>query len=283
MKDEGETQVIVERGGSADSHEWFKYNYSTCHDENRFTYPGQRFRYNYKPFPPVLMYLNDIVEQFTACELTVATDRLPAINAIITDFKRRLGWKNVHGIWEDFLDMQLLWRTNNDGNEASRIGSAIRLPIAPTWSWASVQMPVKYEFWPDRRPVFSADVKLDAQSKTVLCLTKPLIQLVVSTSEDGWEDDWGLAERPSQTHSIRDIQVTVDIPAEAEGETLYFIALYWCDTKRADRVEGGGLLLIRSFKVDGAYQRCGVVGVELRRRRPGPLFANEETVSIRIV
>ena len=105
-----------------------------------------------------------LVERYAACQMTQATDKLPAVAGLAKEWPRALTYfdqnakisSTVHGayysgIFTDDIHNSLLWlgRHGNLRNQANR---------APTWSWASVdgavtfvlkRNPAKAELMPD--------------------------------------------------------------------------------------------------------------------------------------
>ncbi|KAK8123642.1 hypothetical protein PG999_003560 [Apiospora kogelbergensis] len=84
-----------------------------------------------------------IVENYSACELTVPTDKLAAIAGVARVFHETIGSTYVAGMWTDNLLQALAWERS--------MPSLRRFPrpryseyIAPSWSWMSFHGPVGY-------------------------------------------------------------------------------------------------------------------------------------------
>jgi hypothetical protein len=93
----------------------------------------------------------NLVEQYSALQLTKTTDRLPALSGLCERVKHLRG-DYLAGIWADSIWLDLLWRVimlepNGDGYQLSQ-------NRYPTWSWVSVQTPISY--WDDIKSVFIA-------------------------------------------------------------------------------------------------------------------------------
>ncbi|KAF2632342.1 HET-domain-containing protein, partial [Macroventuria anomochaeta] len=73
-----------------------------------------------------------LLEEFSQKMLTVATDRLPAVEGLGTDVSRLTGKKMVKGIWSHNLVHELAWMADFMSSKPAR------LPNMPSWSWASV-------------------------------------------------------------------------------------------------------------------------------------------------
>ncbi|KAF2183526.1 HET-domain-containing protein, partial [Zopfia rhizophila CBS 207.26] len=77
----------------------------------------------------------DVVHEYTLRDLTVATDRLPALSGVVELFSRhRPEDQYLYGLWKTELPQHLCWLAAEPNQEA-------RFPksYAPTWSWASLQ------------------------------------------------------------------------------------------------------------------------------------------------
>jgi hypothetical protein len=81
-----------------------------------------------------------LVEEFTRRSLTNESDRLPAVLGLAQDFQKNLRDIYVQGLWMEDLPFSILW----DGGPSTKRTeeSALR---APTWSWGSVNGPVRWE------------------------------------------------------------------------------------------------------------------------------------------
>ena len=79
----------------------------------------------------------ELAQQFSARNITFATDRLPAIGGLADAMNRSTTDEYLAGLWKGSLDRTLLWRV---GAQAQRHEKY----YAPTWSWASVTGPVTF-------------------------------------------------------------------------------------------------------------------------------------------
>ena len=73
-----------------------------------------------------------LVQEFTACGLTRATDRLPAIAGLADEYGKITGDSYIAGHWLEDLPRSLLWSVLKDGKRAKPYR-------APSWSWASIE------------------------------------------------------------------------------------------------------------------------------------------------
>lgn len=77
-----------------------------------------------------------LVERYTRCFLTRPTDRLPALSGLVAYIARTTGDSYYAGLWGRAIVEGLPW--------TSKTPVPSDLYLAPTWSWASVNGPVKY-------------------------------------------------------------------------------------------------------------------------------------------
>jgi hypothetical protein len=83
-----------------------------------------------------------IIGNFTMRNLTVETDRLPAISGVAAAMRPYTADDYVCGLWTPEFRAGLLWQVA----ESSDISRRHREFYAPSWSWASVTSPVEYSF-----------------------------------------------------------------------------------------------------------------------------------------
>jgi Heterokaryon incompatibility protein (HET) len=82
----------------------------------------------------------ETVEKYTACDITYDKDVLPAMSGIARSFAEATGFSYCAGIWLDRFSDCLLWYPHNAYGKKKKRG----LYVAPTFSWASSQGPVRY-------------------------------------------------------------------------------------------------------------------------------------------
>jgi Heterokaryon incompatibility protein (HET) len=97
-----------------------------------------------------------VVQDYSFRKLTKYSDKLIAVAGIADAIQRQSSSRYLAGIWQDHLHMQLLWFVRHtlsnivsDTNILSLVRQAppYREPdsVAPSWSWASLNVPVVYE------------------------------------------------------------------------------------------------------------------------------------------
>lgn len=81
-----------------------------------------------------------ILEEYTQMHLTFASDTLAAISGLASEFQLSTGFTYCEGLWQEDLGAGLAWYRASNGH--TRVKST--LAKVPSWSWASVQSPVRY-------------------------------------------------------------------------------------------------------------------------------------------
>jgi hypothetical protein len=133
----------------------------------------------------------ELVSQYTTCQLSFASDRLPALAGIISRFQEILGDVRLHGLWKKTLLQHLLWnRTWEKTSTPLRLAEA----GAPSWSWASLQAAVSYPL-SDLRLELVAHVLMTPRTKRTteairlrLCLRAPMLKAICSHKLSFFED-----------------------------------------------------------------------------------------------
>ncbi|KAF2182277.1 hypothetical protein K469DRAFT_712902 [Zopfia rhizophila CBS 207.26] len=80
---------------------------------------------------------NDLIREYTKCALTRQSDKLIAISGLARFFHDTTRDEYVAGLWRSRLVEHLDWRVYKP---AAKIASEYR---APSWSWASLDGPVR--------------------------------------------------------------------------------------------------------------------------------------------
>jgi len=112
-------------------------------------YPGtggsaNTFDYKFHGFneDPVIRW-KAMVTMYSALDLTYVDDRLPAIAAIVErEMRHRKDDTYIAGMWVSSLLVDLLWEADDDpAKQLPRLSNSI-----PTWSWASSQARVHWDY-----------------------------------------------------------------------------------------------------------------------------------------
>jgi len=107
-------------------------------DEKKMTVNFDSKTENYMPISAYSLW-RDLVKKYTQCSLTRPSDKLPAFAGIAKFFQEATGDEYIAGLWRSRLLDGLDWRVTEPVTRAS---SNYR---APSWSWASVDSPLKPE------------------------------------------------------------------------------------------------------------------------------------------
>jgi hypothetical protein len=92
-----------------------------------------------------------LIRQFSLRSLTYADDRIPAVAGLATTMASNTGCHYMAGVWKEDLE-GLLWRVEPAKDTTHSIihptlfsaDHGARVPLMPTWSWASVAGPITY-------------------------------------------------------------------------------------------------------------------------------------------
>jgi hypothetical protein len=91
-----------------------------------------------------------LIEEYSRRELTVETDKLPAIAGLAGTFQEATDGTYLAGLWKEDLINGLLWIA--DGRDSTPISTY----TAPSWSWASINGPIEYHSGIRERREFGA-------------------------------------------------------------------------------------------------------------------------------
>ena len=89
---------------------------------------------------------NDIVQHYTKCNLTISKDKLVAISGVVKRLQPLFKSDYLAGLWRDNLLEQLLWHVVDSYDGAKRFLAEEERPKyrAPSWSWASIDVPIEH-------------------------------------------------------------------------------------------------------------------------------------------
>jgi hypothetical protein len=80
-----------------------------------------------------------MVVQYSPLSLTYASDKLPAFSGLADEMQRNSGQEYLAGLWRDTLILDMCWYRDQKTTQSSDVSKR-----APTWSWASVDGPIRY-------------------------------------------------------------------------------------------------------------------------------------------
>ena len=99
----------------------------------------------------------DIVESYSRSRLSKAKDKLVAFSGITDAVQRATKRTFVSGLWEESLSTDLIWFAI-DG-PGKRLLSDDGVPVAPTWSWASIEGAVALDILPENARIVTEEPK----------------------------------------------------------------------------------------------------------------------------
>lgn len=207
------------------------------------------------------------VEKYTERELTVESDKLPAIAAIADEYAATQPVTTyLAGLWKEHLYWQLLWHRTRDYHPATTTRRTKRPTSyrAPSWSWASMEgqvglsvalgrrsahstptatiLDVATTLYDQRNPfgrVTGGFLRMRAKMRRLIWHNTPVLNHCGALSPGDTKDRWTFWGG-SLDHRL---SVTVDVLDEfPEGEVpLWCIEMY--TYTEYGRPQGGGLLL----------------------------------------
>ncbi|RSL49472.1 hypothetical protein CEP54_012406 [Fusarium duplospermum] len=81
--------------------------------------------------PDLFQQWHGLLEEYSRLELSISSDKLPAISTIATRIGSALGDEYLAGIWKSRLPQDLLWHGNHNCPRPKEYR-------APSWSWAAI-------------------------------------------------------------------------------------------------------------------------------------------------
>ncbi|EEU34983.1 uncharacterized protein NECHADRAFT_78531 [Fusarium vanettenii 77-13-4] len=89
----------------------------------------------------------EMVQSYSALNLSYADDKLPALSGVATKMSfRRSESRYLAGLWSDSLEFDLLWINKDAMVPGKALNAKPDEWRAPTWSWASIDAPIKFPF-----------------------------------------------------------------------------------------------------------------------------------------
>jgi hypothetical protein len=88
-----------------------------------------------------------IVAEYTRCQLTQSSDKLPAISGLASVFQRNTGYTYLAGLWEEELANGLLWFCITEQDRGRTTKPRTGPYRGPSWSWVSTDLAVRNRPW----------------------------------------------------------------------------------------------------------------------------------------
>lgn len=213
----------------------------------------------------------EVVPAYTQLDLTMPTDRLPALAGLSQVAERiRVGDEFLAGLWRKTLAADMLWCVDGYSKESSRQP----LEYAPTWSWASVTGAIRYlslEMEREDYLFLPEDVLFEGSCPTTLVGNCPAVAVTISRPLHLNEREI----RVSQTKRMTDITLAVTWDCSHDEQRLpwldktnYMFVVFGINKNRNGPF---GLLVVLSQNNDTSsgpcFNRVGFVDGFKRERR----------------
>lgn len=236
------------------------------------------------PISMLLRHWAEIMGEYTTSNLTFSPDRTVALQGVIKYFEAKTNHENLAGLWRPRLDEQILWL---------RVGSsgfAEKSSIVPSWSWLGMNVRVgfteglRYDLRPEKSKLgiirfAQVTSRVDPKQSSILILNGELhihgflipsefLPTASPSSEPDRERYW--------QHFVS-VEWTLDYElADKDKETFYLpIMGPNCYNPRCE-----ALILVRSVKVMGAYERIGYAKIFPAGPRDAPWSKFEPQIII---
>ncbi|KAI9934626.1 hypothetical protein MW887_000242 [Aspergillus wentii] len=261
----------------------------------------------------------EFVEAYAVRDLTCISDKLPAMSGIANMMSQKTGDDYLGGLWRSSLITDLAWSSymNWYGREKPTYIPP-REYIAPSWSWASIAKPSRITNFEanvarDRicATVIDASVTLKGHNRFGE-VSDGFVQLrgPVREVKLHYPDRYGifkhcfpaceLAEQRIDILIMLDMEICVGDGLMETGEKVPTMCRRYAEDEANDPMPGknaypavhiiflldtefgnvSGLVLGRSPRVPGAYERLGVVGLKTNELKQAKKLAVESTITI---
>ena len=214
---------------------------------------------------------NDLVQYYTKCNLTMSEDKLVAISGIVKRLQPLLKTDYLAGLWRDCLLDQMLWNVDSDETSRSLAGEKRPDYRAPSWSWASIDAPIRPQLLPNRLVDHIATIQeahvtpvtgdVTGQIKNgYIRLRAALFPVKIDTSSTQYKNlswHWGRLESFSK--------VIPDIWPQSAVEGLHFVPIL-ISVRPIIEPSLEGLIIQPVEGKRGVYQRWGHIVIWCKRK-----------------
>jgi hypothetical protein len=225
-----------------------------------------------------------IIEKYSARNLTVPSDKFPAVSGIASKIRKATHSEYLAGLWKGNLASDLLW--NASPTRSATNSFALEIWRAPTFSWASLDIAVTYAHLDDEeRETFTPTVALLASttnpkglnplgtlSDASITVRGPVVEstlcseqsrgtwryflLIKGTSTIPITPDCLLVETAFKTEATGEKQLTVRRAQSSESAQSFKAPVLCLSVARYDNLVAG-LVLGISGRVTTAWERIG--------------------------
>ena len=199
----------------------------------------------------------DIVRAFSWCDISHRTDKLPALSGIARQIQQRFNDVYLAGIWQSDIAKGLAWTRAGWVDVKAKHPQ----PIAPTWSWASLDQPIKFRFDLQETKalrLLQADIQPNGHDalgevKYGRLLVEGKVVLTTVAHRESKPEDFGAI--PLLQDNLTICECLPDYhPPPQPGDEIRCLLLGLEDNKRHDWVA----LALRPSHRSGHFQRLGL-------------------------
>lgn len=114
-----------------------------CESDSPGELPNPKPNLDFKNQSELRQAWSALVEQYSACCLTEASDKMIALAGLAGEMRNATRDVYLAGLWQKDLELQLCWTVGSRPHE--QVDSLLSTYMAPTWSWAIVNGTVSYD------------------------------------------------------------------------------------------------------------------------------------------
>ena len=211
---------------------------------------------------------NGVSTDYSRTQLSFTTDKLIAIQGIITVFEDITGWESLYGLWSPFFLNQLLWSPNERWSEPAHSTG-----VAPSWSWACSTGRIEYKNFTGigfsgRKRVFEAELDIPKQpsqphdgrsdiTNFKLVIRTYLFRAEILAGHQGSAYGRGNSRVDVVRDKTRYEMGTLEPDQMDTPSPMFFLPL--CLDEESMVTYLMGLCIKRSDAIDDIYQRCGMI------------------------
>ena len=203
-----------------------------------------------------------ILEGYSARELTVETDRLPALSGIAQQVSRPEKGRYLAGLWEGDLPNSLLWYLPMKRRELR--SNIERIPGVPSWSWPSVGTEItphyqKMEHFETTATVLEVHCSLPTSDPFgevnggYIILDAPIVEVNLAEDEVGLWHLLNPDDKDDQVNLFPDSYSSNYLPPN--GSTVYCVGIEF--DSRPGHKTGFFCVIVRDAETSGDFCRIG--------------------------
>lgn len=215
-----------------------------------------------------------LVQEFSALDLTVDTDRLPAMSGLAEAMSRLMpGDEYVCGLWKGQLAEQLLWYVPNKQNTANlpskKESKKFEEYYAPTWSWASITGQVCYKNSPYPKVSKTFDI-IDVHFRAKLNRFGPVSSAYILVS--GLVVSVKVSLQPTGGNPGHEICCSYAVPAQQSKDLKVNLLFDVSMSEHMSHVDDGSKTFLFLLLAEGIGAPHGLILVPAGYRDEGEVF-----------